>query len=173
MMSDYPYDNWTTSLNVIYPRGTGTLVWNSTQRKKFERTSMILGRTVDDMRLFDVLCAVEYIATHPSYDGKSLTVAGKGTAGILGAYAALLDSRITRVILFSPPLTHENGPIFLNILRYTDIPQLLAMLAPRELVFLTREIENFAYTRRIYELKGAGDRFRRAYTVAQALNLKP
>lgn len=172
MMSDYPYDNWTTSLNVIYPRGTGTQVWNSTQRKKFERTSMILGRTVDDMQLYDVLCAVEYIATHPSYDGTSLTVAGKGEAGILGAYAALLDSRITRVILFSPPLTHENGPIFLNVLRYTDIPQVLAMLAPRELVFLTREIENFAYARKIYELNGAGEKFRRAYTVAQALNLK-
>lgn len=172
MMSDYPYDNWTTSLNVIYPRGTGNQLWNSTLRKKFERTSMILGRTVDDMRLFDVLCAVEYIATHPSYDGTSLTVAGKGEAGILGAYAALLDSRITRVILFSPPLTHENGPIFLNVLRYTDIPQVLAMLAPRELVFLTHEIENFTYTREIYKLKGAGKKFRRAYTVAQALNLK-
>jgi len=172
MMSDYPYGNWTTSLNVIYPRGTGNQLWNSTLRKKFERTSMILGRTVDDMRLFDVLCAVEYIATHPSYDGTSLTVVGKGEAGILGAYAALLDSRITRVILFSPPLTHENGPIFLNVLRYTDIPQVLAMLAPRELVFLTHEIENFTYTREIYKLKSTGRKFRRAYTVAQALNLK-
>jgi len=172
MMSDYPYDKWTASLNVIYPRGTGSQVWNSTLSKKFERTSMILGRTLDGMRLFDVLCAVEYIATHPSYNGTSLTVVGKGEAGILGAYAALLDSRITRVILFSPPLTHENGPIFLNVLRYTDIPEVLAMLAPRELVFLTREIENFSYTRAVYELSGAGEKFRRAYTVAQALNLK-
>ena len=133
---------------------------------------MLVGRTVDDMRLYDVLCAVDQVASHPSFDGTELTVAGKGAAGILGAYAALLDHRITRVILHSPPLSHKNGPIFLNILRYTDIPQALAMLAPRELVFLTHEIDAFCYTRDIYSLHDARESFRRCYTVPQALNLK-
>ena len=132
---------------------------------------MILGRTTDDMRLYDVLCAVDYIARHPSYDGNGVTVVGKGISGILGAYAALLDPRITRIILFAPTLTHENGPVFLNVLRYTDIPQALAMLAPREVVFLTNEIDRFGYTRDIYRLYKAEKKFRRCYTVAQALNL--
>ena len=170
-MSDYPYDNWTTSLNMIYPRGIGEQVWNSNMKKKYFRTSMVLGRTLDEMRLYDVLCAVDYIARHPSYDGNGLTLVGKGVSGILGAYAALLDPRITRVILSSPTLTHENGPVFLNVLRYTDIPQVLAMLAPREVVLLTNEIDDFEYTRDIYKLYKAEKKFRRCYTVAQALNL--
>jgi cephalosporin-C deacetylase-like acetyl esterase len=171
LMSDYPYDNWTTSLNMVYPRGIGEQVWNSTIKKKYERTSMVLGRTLDDMRLYDILCAVDYITGHQSYDGNGVTVVGKGASGILGAYAALLDPRITRVILFAPTLTHENGPVFLNVLRYTDIPQTLAMLAPREVVFLTNEIDRFGYTRGIYKLYNAERKFRRCYTVAQALNL--
>jgi len=170
LMSDYPYDKWSTSLNMVYPRGVGKQVWDSVLKKKYQRSSMILGRTLDDMQLYDVLCAVDYIAAHPSYDGSGLTVVGKGTSGILGVYAALLDSRITRVILFAPPLTHENGPIFLNVLRYTDIPQALAMLAPRELVLLTNEIDYFGYAREIYSLYRADKMFRRCYTVAQALN---
>ena len=46
----------------------------------------------------------------------------------------------------------------------------LAMLAPRELVFLTDDIDRFGYTRDVYELYGAGGKFRRGYTVTQVLN---
>ena len=133
---------------------------------------MLLGRTVDEMRLYDVLCAIDYAASQPFYDGRGITVAGKGEQGILGAYAALLDDRITRVILHSPTLSHKRGPTFLNVLRYTDIPQVLAMLAPRELVILTYEIEYFDYTRNVYKLFGAERDFRRAYSVTQVMNIK-
>jgi hypothetical protein len=139
--------------------------------KRVRRSAMLLGRTLDEMRLYDVLCAVDQVAADPSFNGSELTVVGRGVSGLLGAYAALLDSRITRVILHSPPLSHKEGPVFLNILRYTDIPQVLAMLAPRELVFLTHEIEHFDYTRDIYSLYGAEERFRKCVTVPQALNL--
>ncbi|MCP5114085.1 MAG: hypothetical protein GY953_24910 [bacterium] len=158
------------SRHMVFPRGVGSNVWNATQRRRYERTAMLLGRTLDDMRLYDVLCAVDRLANHPSFDGTELTIAGRGEMGILGAYAALLDERITRVVLDKPPLSHQEGPIFLNVLRYTDIPQALAMLAPRELVFLSDEIEHFEYARDIYRLLGAEERFRSAYTIPQALN---
>ena len=171
-MKAYPFKGYAASRHMVYPRGIGSGVWNSTIKQSVERSAMLLGRTLDDMRLYDVLCAVDYLASHPSFDNTQLTVVGKGIQGLLGAYAAILDPRITRVILYSPPLTHKTGPVFLNILRYTDVPQALAMLAPRELVFLTHEIERFQYARDIYKLYDAENKFRRAYTVAQALNLK-
>ncbi|MGH9936835.1 MAG: prolyl oligopeptidase family serine peptidase, partial [Blastocatellia bacterium] len=157
---------------VVFPRGVGTRIWDDTIRRRIERSAMLIGRTLDEMRLYDVLCAVNYAASQPSFDGRELTVVGKGVSGALGAYAALLDQRITRVILHSPPLTHQTGPSFLNILRYTDLPQTLACLAPRELVFLGHEIDAFDYTRSIYRLYRAEDRFRRGYTVSQILNRK-
>ena len=171
-MKAYPFPGYAASRHMVFPRGVGSGIWNATLKRKYERAAMLLGRTLDDMRLYDVLCAVDYIAGHPSFDGTELTIVGKGTQGVLGAYAAVLDPRITRVILAGPPVSHTSGPVFLNVLRYTDIPQVLAMLAPRELVFLTGEIENFSYTREIYRLLGADSGFRRAYTVPQALNLK-
>jgi cephalosporin-C deacetylase-like acetyl esterase len=131
---------------------------------------MLLGRTVDDTRLYDVLCAVDYAASRPSFNGE-LTVVGKGEAGIIGAYAAVLDERVSRVILHSPTLSHKTGPSFLNVLRYTDIPQALALIAPREVVFLTDDIERFNYTRDIFRLYNAGDKFRRGYTVTQVMNV--
>ncbi|HVN82250.1 MAG TPA: prolyl oligopeptidase family serine peptidase [Terriglobia bacterium] len=158
------------TIYVVYPRGIGRRSWDDEVRRKFERDSMLLGRTLDEMRLYDVLCAVQLATALPGFDGKEISIAGKGVQGLIGAYAALLDERITRVILHSPPLTHKSGPIFLNILRYTDVPQALAMLAPRELIFLTHDIDSFDYTRAIYRLNGAERRFRRGYTIAQVLN---
>lgn len=166
----YPFTADSTARHIVFPRGTGIRMWDKIQERRFERCAMILGRTVDEMRLYDVLCAVDYASSHPSFDGSELTVVGKGEQGLLGVYAALLDERITRVILHSPPLSHKNGPTFLNILRYTDIPQVLAMLAPREIAFLTWEIEAFDYTKNIYGLYNAENKFRRAYTVTQVLN---
>jgi len=168
----YPFEGSAASRHLVFPRGRGSTIWDAKLMKRFRRSAMFLGRTLDDMRLYDVLCAVDQVASDPSFNGRDLTVVGRGVSGLLGAYAALLDSRITRVILHSPPLTHKDGPIFLNILRYTDVPQALAMLAPRELVFLTHEIDRFGYTRDIYTLYGAENRFRRCITVQQALNLK-
>ncbi len=158
------------TIYVVYPRGTGRWPWDDEVRRKFERNAMLLGRTLDEMRLYDVLYAVNFAASQPYFDGKEITVAGKGAQGVIGAYAALLDPRISRVILHSPPLTHKTGPIFLNILRYTDVPQALGMLAPRELVFLTQDIESFGYTRGVYKLYGAEHKFRRGYTITQVLN---
>jgi cephalosporin-C deacetylase-like acetyl esterase len=168
----YPFEGYAASRHLVFPRGLGSANWDAKLMKRFRRSAMLLGRTLDEMRLYDVLCAVDQVASDPSFNGRELTVAGRGVSGLLGAYAALLDPRITRVILHSPPLTHKEGPVFLNILRYTDIPQALAMLAPRELVFLTHDIEHFRYTRDVYSLYGAEKRFRKCVTVPQALNLQ-
>ena len=166
----YPWRSSVRSLNIVWPRGFGATSWDSTTEWRFRRTAMLLGRTLDDMRLFDVLCALEQVTTRPDFDGTNLTVVGSGVEGILGAYAALFDPRVTRVVLRSPPSSHKTGPIFLNVLRYTDIPQTLALLAPRELVFLTDEGDRFAYARDIYKLYGMEKNFRQGSTVTQVLN---
>lgn len=170
-LRSYPFNDDETDRYVIYPRGIGTTVWNETETRRFQRCSMLLGRSVDEMRLYDVLCTLEYIESQPQYDGIHLTVAGKGSSGIIGAYSALMDERVSRVILHSPTDSHRTGPIFLNILRYTDIQETLAMLAPRELVFLTWDIEKFAFTRSVYALYDKDSMMRRAETVTQVLNL--
>ena len=172
-LKPFPLQEPPTSRTMIYPRGIGTEVWDDRTEIKYKRNAMTLGRTLDDMRLADILAAVEAVAADPVNSGiEQLTLVGKGRQGVLAAYAALLDERVTRVVLHSPTTTHLDGPHLLNVLRFTDLPEVLGMLAPRcELVFLTDEIEQFGVTRRIYELNGAGKKFRRAVSSAQALNL--
>jgi hypothetical protein len=54
-----------------------------------------------------------------------------------------------------PPVSHREGPIFLNVLRVLDIPEALALLAPRPLTIFTGQSAAFSTTESLYRLNGA------------------
>ena len=89
-------------------------------------------------------------------DPARITVAGKGIAAALALYAAILDPAVHQVLLDDPPSSHVEGPIFLNVLRYTDLPEAAALLAPRRLNFYARQPAAFDYAKHVYGLLGAG-----------------
>jgi hypothetical protein len=51
-------------------------------------------------------------------------------------YASLFEPDIKRLDLYDLPATHRNGPIFLNVNRYLDMPQAVAMAAERSKVVI-------------------------------------
>ncbi len=117
---------------VVFPRGVGEVPWPRTFYRDTLRNAMHVGETVDSMRLADTLAAVAALRA------ARVTVFGKGTSAALGLYAAILNPAIEHVVMIDPPATHANAPIFLNILRYTDLPEAAALIAPRRLTFYAR-----------------------------------
>ncbi len=91
--------------------------------------------------------------------------------GALAIHAAALDERISRVILDDPPASHWQGPALLNVLRITDLPEVAALMAPREIVSLTPLPEAYRYTRSIFCLFGKSDSIRQAASLAEALRV--
>jgi cephalosporin-C deacetylase-like acetyl esterase len=142
---------------VVYPRGTGEIGWDHTFWKATLRNAMHVGQTVDSMRLTDVIQAFRALAEHPNVDPARITVAGKGIAGALALYAGILEPRVNQVIMLDAPASHREGPIFLGILRHTDLPEAAALLAPRRLNFYNHMPEAYAYTRDVYALSGKRD----------------
>jgi hypothetical protein len=55
--------------------------------------------------------------------GSSVNIVGRGNAGVIAAYAALLEPRLAEVVVVDPPASHRAGPIFLNVLRVLDVPE--------------------------------------------------
>jgi cephalosporin-C deacetylase-like acetyl esterase len=133
--------NRAVSVLVVYPRGVAEVPWSKTFWKDTLRNAMHTGRTVDSMRLWDVLRGAELAR---SWSTGKLTVFGRGVAGALGLYAALLDPKIDQVMLLDPPSSHRQGPIFLNVLRHLDLPEAAARLAPRPLIFYGQRPEAYA-----------------------------
>lgn len=139
----------------VSPRGCGaSLAWTRKNPPNYvERAHVLLGRTVDAGRVYDIQSVARWL--HEA-EGNELTigVAGRGQAGILGAYAALFESSISEVMLLEPPVSHRDGPTLLNVLRVLDVPDALGLLAPRHLTLLNIDEKSFSHTLQAYKAAG-------------------
>jgi cephalosporin-C deacetylase-like acetyl esterase len=145
----------------LTPRGIDEGFNNWTRKSPpnyVERAHALLGRTVDEGRVWDIIAAVKHLQKEKKAPSR---VIGVGEAGILAAYAALLEPSIKEVVIVDPPVSHRDGPIFLNVLRVLDIPDALGLLAPRKLTLINAKDKAFDRTVEIYRLAGAADRLQR------------
>ncbi len=163
---DREHTEWAKSLPrpescvVLAQRGTNNVEWTHRSPPNYvERAHALLGRTVDQGRVWDIIATVRYLDAEAN--GKvRWTVVGRGQAGILAAYAALFEPSISEVVIIDPPTSHKEGPIFLNVLRVLDIPEALGLLAPRPLTLVNAQDKAFERTAEIYKLAGAADKLR-------------
>ena len=115
------------------PRGIGLTAWNPDERKQTQirRRFMLLGQTLDGMRVWDVRRAIQTLRQVELLNVVPVALKGQRlTAGIV-LYASLFEPDIARLDLWHLPDSHREGPVFLNVLRYMDIPQALAMASER------------------------------------------
>ena len=96
-----------------------------------KRQAMVCGTTIESMQLYEVLRSVRFLKTLPEVDPTRIIITGKGESGIHGLYTAFLDRSVERVILCSPTASHRQGPCYLNILRFTDIPEVVRLMSDR------------------------------------------
>jgi cephalosporin-C deacetylase-like acetyl esterase len=142
------------------PRGVD-LEWTTKSPPNYaERSHALLGRTVDEGRVWDTIAVVRYLGS--LHKGKSKwKLVGRGQAGAIAAYAALFEPSIEEVVLVDPLASHKDGPIFLNVLRVLDVPDVLGMLAPKKLTLINAKDKAFDRTAEIYKLAGAADKLQR------------
>jgi hypothetical protein len=146
-----------------YTRGGGPLRWTSkSPPNTIERSLVLLGQTADSGRVRDLIATFNRfrigVNSHPK-------IVGKGPAGIIAAYALLLISGSSgELVIADPPVSHRDGPHFLNVLRVLDIPEALGLLAPDvKLTLAGKNAKHTAFdkTAAIYKLAGAEEKFRR------------
>ena len=139
------------------PRGTGNAAWRSPHPYYIERALAIVGRTADSGRVRDVALAAASVRERCG--GKNpVRAIGRGTAGVLALYAALLESSIEEVVAVSPPASHHEGPHFIDILRVCDVADAMGCLAPRKLALIGAPTELAKRVETIYTAAGARDR---------------
>ncbi|MEX2187134.1 MAG: prolyl oligopeptidase family serine peptidase [Pirellulales bacterium] len=162
---DWAEELATAGQAIVYcePRGIGATRWTKKNPPNYvERSHVLLGRTVDSGRVWDVAAAARYLAAMPQPrdpDAKlRVDIAGRGGAGLIAAYAALLTDVVKAVTVVEPPTTHMDNaaPRLLNVLRVCDVPAALGLIAPRPLI-ITGEDKKFADTAAAYAAAGAAD----------------
>jgi dienelactone hydrolase len=137
---------------LMSPRNSGAMRWSDPAPYYVQRSLPLLGQTVDSGRLTDVLAAAAQALG--SERKARVHIIGRGRAGLLAANAALMEPRLAEVVIVEPPLSYRDGPIFLNVLRVTDVPEALGLLAPRPLTIYTTETAGFGRTANLYRSAG-------------------
>jgi cephalosporin-C deacetylase-like acetyl esterase len=156
---------------VLHPRAVDYPDVTNYKMSNIRMTAALLGATVESMQLWDLLRSLDYLEEAAGVKLNGISVYGRKDMGALALYGAALDPRITRVIVDDPPASHWLGAPLLNILRVTDLAEAAGMVAPREIVSLTRLPADFAYTASIYALHGRKDAIRQADDLGEALKV--
>jgi cephalosporin-C deacetylase-like acetyl esterase len=130
-----------SALAVVAPRGLGRDAWNDDEKKQIQirRRFMLLGQTADSMRVWDVRRAIQALRSIDQFEEIPLNLHGNRNMAGIALYAALFEPDIHTLTFWVPPNSHAEGPIFLNVLRYLDFPQAVAMVAEKTKVYMYKE----------------------------------
>ena len=128
-------------LAYLAPRGIGLTAWNPDERKQIQirRRFMLLGQTLDGMRVWDVRRAIQALRRIDRLDDVPLNLTAQHQMAGIVLYASLFEPEIDGLDLRYLPGSHHDGPIFLNVLRYMDLPQAVAMAVEHSRVRLYQE----------------------------------
>src|SRR6185436_7149660 len=116
-------------LAYVAPRGVGTTAWSGDAKKQTQirRRFMLLGQTLDGMRVWDIRRALQALRSFRSLQGVPLSVEAHHDLAVDALYASLFETGIAALDLRQMPVSHREGPDYLNVLRVLDIPQAMAM----------------------------------------------
>jgi hypothetical protein len=140
-------ENNQTAVVFLPPRGIGLTAWNREVRAQgqIRRRFMLLGQTLDGMRVWDIKRAVEVL--RGKFTDRTVQLAGEREEAVNALYATLFVDGVSSLELIEPSATHQSGPDYLNVLRFMDVPQALAMAVEKIPVKITRgKADQWAWT---------------------------
>jgi len=115
----------------VTPRGVGPTAWIVEPKKliQIRRRFMLLGQTLDGMRIWDIRRAMAAVRDIGGAD--RLTLQASGETAAMAVYASLFEDGIEAMELHTLPESHRNGPIILNVERYFSMDRATALAARR------------------------------------------
>jgi len=144
------------SLFVLPPRGVGPTQWTQETKPEIHlrRRYLLLGQSHDAMQVWDIRQAAKEILEATSTEHVDVEASGEMAA--LTIYAAIFEPSIGDLTLHSPPVDHREGPYFLNVRRFMNMPEAMAMAAndldaPRSINLVSDSPELIDYSNRVKE----------------------
>ena len=109
----------------LAPRGIGLTAWSGGDNRltKIRRRFMLVGQTLDGMRVWDIRRAVQVLPAVPGMDTAKIKLHAEGPMGVNVLYAALFEPGVRKLDLVDLPKSQKEGPDYLGVLKVTDIPQ--------------------------------------------------
>lgn len=120
------HQNMKWGMAYLAPRGIGPTSWTDDKKESthIRRRFSLLGQTLDGMRVWDIRRGIQTLRSIEGADKPQLWIQASRTMAGNALYAAFFEKDIHRLDLHELPVTHREGPEFLNVLRFVDIPEM-------------------------------------------------
>jgi len=127
------------AIAVVAPRGVGLTAWIGDAKKQTQirRRFMLLGQTLDGMRVWDIRRGVQAIRSIDEFRKTPLWLESRQDMAVDALYASLFEPGVAGLDLSHLPNSQRDGPDFLNVLRILDVPQVMAMTMERSIVHVS------------------------------------
>jgi dienelactone hydrolase len=124
------------ALAFFAPRGVGLNAWSGDERAltRIRRRFMLLGQTLDGMRVWDIRRAIQILREGRGGDSGTIHLRADGAMAVNALYAALFEPDVRRLDLKNLPKSQIDGPDYLGILKICDLPQVLEAEAKQAVI---------------------------------------
>jgi len=129
-----------TAVAIVAVRGIGSNAWPEKKMTHIRRRYVLVGQTLDGMRVWDVRQAVQFLEALPEFEETPLSLSGEEKWGGIAAAAALFEDRVDGVQWTRPNATWREGPIFMQSARVLQPPQMVSLLLPEKSVWLQTDL---------------------------------
>jgi len=121
------------ALAFFAPRGVGLtgFVGDEKALTKIRRRFMLLGQTLDGMRVWDIRRAVQLIHFVREADVANVELQANGSMAMNSLYAGAFEPSVRRLVLGALPQSQSERPDYLGVLRVIDLPQVLGILGTK------------------------------------------
>jgi hypothetical protein len=139
-------------------------------------SALLLGQTMIGWRVYDMMRAIDWIATRPELDSKRVGCMGISGGGMATLFAAALDPRIKASLVSGylnifreciMSISHCIDNYIPGLLNWAEMYDIAGLIAPRPVFFESGERDNifpiaasrasFARVRKIYDVFGVSD----------------
>ena len=119
------------ALAFFAPRSVGLTAFSGDEKAltRIRRRFMLLGETLDGMRVWDIRRAIQVVHFVREDDRAKIELKADGTMAVNALYAALFEPNVRVLDLENLPASHITGPDYLGILKICDIPQIVKLEA--------------------------------------------
>jgi pimeloyl-ACP methyl ester carboxylesterase len=141
--------------------------WGDDQQWHLRRAAALSGRTIASMRVYDALRALELARALPGVDPAKVGIGGDGEMAVVAAYAALLDGKVSALVLSNPPASLDlpsekdgtsTATELLGALRIADLPVAAGLVWPARVAFVGKKPATYDWTADLYRRLGAADK---------------
>ncbi len=125
----------------VCPRGVGPTAFTEDEKERthIRRRFMLLGQTQDGMQVWDIRRAIQALRNIEGMEDKPLWLQSSNAMAGNTLFASLFEPDIARLDLYNLPKSQRDGASYLNILRFLDTPQALAMGVERSRIRLYQD----------------------------------